>query len=60
VIEDETFAAHLRQRLERAIAGHGRQVKLEDYIRTPWRERLMNKLAYALMRMALFLTGHRY
>ena len=60
VIEDETFAAHLRQRLERAIAGHGRQVKLEDYSRTPWRERLMNKLAYALMRMALFLTGHRY
>jgi cardiolipin synthase len=60
VIEDETFAAHLRQRLERAIAGHGRPVRLEDYSRSPWRERLMNKLAYALMRVALFLTGHRY
>ncbi len=60
VIEDETFAAHLRQRLEGAIAGHGRPVRLEDYTRSPWRERLMNKLAYALMRMALFLTGHRY
>jgi cardiolipin synthase len=60
VIEDETFADHLRQRLERAIAGHGRPVRLEDYGRIPWRERLMSKLAYALMRMALFLTGHRY
>ncbi len=60
VIEDEAFAEHLRQRLQRAIAGHGRAVRLEDYSRSPWRERLMNKLAYALMRMALFLTGHRY
>jgi cardiolipin synthase len=60
VIEDETFAAHLTQRLERAIAGHGRQVMLEDYSRSPWRQRLMNKLAYALMRLALLLTGHRY
>lgn len=60
VIEDEAFTAHLRQRLQRAIAGHGRAVRLEDYSRSPWRERMMNKLAYALMRLALFVTGHRY
>jgi len=35
-------------------------VGLEDYSRSPWRERMMNKLAYALMRLALFVTGHRY
>jgi cardiolipin synthase len=60
VIEDERFAAGLRERLEQAIAGHGRSVQLQEYSRRPWRERMMNKLAYALMRIALFLTGHRY
>jgi cardiolipin synthase len=60
VIEDERFAHILQDRLEQAITGHGRAVHLHDYSRRPWRERLMNKLAYALMRMALFITGHRY
>jgi cardiolipin synthase len=60
VIEDEHFARILQDRLEQAIAGHGRAVHLQDYSRRPWRERLMNKLAYTLMRMALFITGHRY
>ena len=60
VIEDAAFAATLRQQLVQAIDGHGRVVRLEDYSRRPWRERLMNKLAYGLMRMALFLSGHRY
>jgi hypothetical protein len=35
-------------------------VQLLEYSRRPWRERMMNKLAYALMRLALFVTGHRY
>lgn len=60
VIEDEAFAGQLRERLVQAIDGHGRAVNLQDYSRRPWRERLLNKLAYALVRMALFLTGHRY
>jgi cardiolipin synthase len=60
VIEDAAFAATLRQQLVQAIEDHGRVVRLEDYSRRPWRERLMNKLAYGLMRMALFLSGHRY
>ena len=60
VIDDAAFAAALHVRLEQAITGHGRQVQLAHYSQRPWRERMMNKLAYALMRMALFLTGHRY
>ena len=60
VIDDAAFAAALHARLEQAITGHGRQVQLAHYSQRPWRERMMNKLAYALMRMALFLTGHRY
>ncbi len=60
VIEDTGFAATLRDQLVQAIDGHGRIVRLDDYSRRPWRERLMNKLAYGLMRVALFLSGHRY
>jgi cardiolipin synthase A/B len=60
VIEDAAFADTLRAQLVQAIEDHGRVVRLEDYSRRPWRERLMNKLAYGLMRMALFLSGHRY
>ena len=60
VIEDERFAASLRSRLEQAITGHGRSVQLLEYSRRPWLQRMMNKLAYALMRLALFVTGHRY
>lgn len=60
VVEDRAFARVLRERLLTAIAGHGRLVRPEDYERRPWRERLLDRLAYGLMRLALFLTGHRY
>ena len=60
VVEDRAFAQALRERLLSAIAGHGRLVRPEDYERRPWRERLLDRLAYGLMRLALFLTGHRY
>ncbi len=60
VVEDADFAAALRRSLLAAIDGHGRQVRAEDYSRRPWRERMLNALAYGLMRLALFLTGHRY
>ncbi len=60
VVHDEGFAQALRASLHSAIDGHGRQVRIEDYSRRPWRERLLNTLAYGLMRLALFLTGHRY
>jgi cardiolipin synthase len=60
VVVDAGFATHLRERLLAAIRSHGRQVRVEDYEARPWRERLLNALAYGLMRLALFLTGHRY
>ena len=60
VVMDVRFAQALRGRLLAAIQGHGRQVRVEEYSRRPWRERALNALAYGLMRLALFLTGHRY
>ncbi len=60
VVEDEGFAATLRERLHAAMASHGRRVRPEDHGRRPWRLRMMDRLAYGLMRLALFVTGHRY
>jgi cardiolipin synthase len=60
VLEDAEFAGQLRAKLLAAIVGHGRRVRTEDYARRPWRQRLLGSLAYGLMRLALFLTGHRY
>ena len=60
VMEDRAFAQTLRARLLAAIASHGRLVRPEDHGRRPWRQRLLDQLAYGLMRLALLLTGHRY
>lgn len=60
VVQDVAFACSLRDRLRAAMASHGRRVRPEDHGRRPWRDRLLDRLAYGLMRLALFVTGHRY
>ena len=60
VIEDRDFAEDLRQRLYAAVAHHGRRIDPAAYSRRPLRQRVLNWLAYALMRLALLLTGQRY
>jgi cardiolipin synthase len=60
VIDDRAFARDLRERLHGAIAGQGRRVDAAEYSRRPWRQRLLERLAYALMRLALLLSGQRY
>jgi cardiolipin synthase len=60
VINDRPFAHELQQRLLTAIAGHGRRVEVAEYSRRPWDQRLLGHAAYALMRLALLLTGQRY
>ena len=60
VIEDRLFAEDLRQRLYAAVAHHGRRIDPAAYSRRPLRQRLLNWGAYALMRLALLLTGQRY
>ena len=60
VIDDRAFARDLRERLRGAIAGQGRRVDAGAYSRRPWRQRLLERLAYALMRLALLLSGQRY
>lgn len=60
VLDDRVFAEDLRARLLVAIAGHGRRVDITDYNGRPWRQRLLDLAAYALMRLALLLAGQRY
>ncbi len=60
VLDDRAFAQALRQRLLSAIEGHGQRMDEAAYARRPWRQRVLDQIAYALMRLALLITRHRY
>ena len=38
----------------------GVPVSVDAYHRRPWQQRLRDRIAFGLMRLALFLTGNRY
>ncbi|MEZ4282110.1 MAG: cardiolipin synthase ClsB [Myxococcota bacterium] len=59
-VRDERFADELRGHLMQAIERHGRSVDAEQYARRPLRTRVLNWVAYGLMRVALALNGNRY
>ncbi len=60
VIEDKTFAADLRTRLCQAMETHGRRIDPASYSHRPLGQRVRGWMAYALMRLALMITGQRY
>ncbi|MCE1251782.1 MAG: cardiolipin synthase ClsB [Comamonadaceae bacterium] len=60
VVRNRAFATELRARLCHAMAQAGQRVEPEAFAQRPWRERVLDRLAYALMRSALWLTGNRY
>ena len=60
VVEDGTFASDLRARLVHAMEHAGQQVDPARYLQRPLRERVLDWLAYGLMRLALWVTGKRY
>ncbi|MEY4882476.1 MAG: hypothetical protein RIS34_330 [Pseudomonadota bacterium] len=60
LVDDANFAATLHDRLERAITQDGRRVDPAQYANRPWRQRIRDRVAFALMRVALFLSGNRY
>jgi cardiolipin synthase len=59
VVADRLFAQQLYQRLSEVIASQSTPVAATIGQRH-WHQRLRDRLAFGLMRMALFLTGHRY
>ncbi|WP_371434955.1 cardiolipin synthase ClsB [Polaromonas sp.] len=60
VVEDKVFAGELREALCAAIDGHGRRLDPSAYSHRPLRQRVLDQLAYALMRLAIFVAGKRY
>ncbi len=60
VVQDRGFALALRARLEAALASHGVLLEREKFENRPLRQRVLDQLAYGLMRLGLFLAGRRY
>ena len=60
VIEDVAFAALLRTRLMQAIREEGREMSADEYRNRPLRQRAMEHVALALMRLALAIQGKKY
>jgi cardiolipin synthase len=59
VVADRLFAQQLHQRLSEVIASQSTPVSA-TFAQRRWHQRLRDRLAFGLMRLALFLTGHRY
>jgi cardiolipin synthase len=60
VVENAPFSRDLHARLWAAMHQHAQQVQPERYINRPLGQRLLDQLAYNLMRTALFVLGRRY
>ena len=60
VVADRAFARQLHQRLEQIMAEHCVPVSVQSYQRRSWHQRLRDRMAFGLMRLALFLSGNRY
>ena len=60
VVEDAAFAMDLHQRLVQAMEHAGRRMDPARYASRPLRERVLDRVAFALMRLALWVTGNRY
>ena len=60
IVDDARFAQDLRARLVHAMEHEGRRVEPAAYAGRPWGQRLLDRMAFGLMRLMLFLTGLRY
>ena len=60
VVADRVFAQDLRARLEHAMQHQGQLMDPAVYASRPWRQRFLDRLAFGVMRLLLFLNGSRY
>lgn len=60
VVSDVPFAQELRACLEAAMESHGVQLDAQAYAQRPWRQRLLDRIAFGIMRLLLSLAGRRY
>ena len=59
-VQDDGFAGELRGHLLEAVHSGGSRVEPDSHRQRPFVHRTLAWLAYALMRLALFATRHRY
>lgn len=59
VVQDAAFAIDLRQRLVHAMQHAGRRMDPARYAGRPLRQRVLDRVAFGLMRLALWVTGNR-
>lgn len=60
VVADQAFATQLHRRLEQIMEEQCVPVSAQSVAQRSWHQRLRDRLAFGLMRLALFLSGHRY
>ncbi|MDP1530370.1 cardiolipin synthase ClsB [Rhodoferax sp.] len=60
VVDDVAFAQNLQARLEHAMAVAGTRVDPADYAARPFVQRMLDRVAYVIMRGLLFVSGKRY
>jgi cardiolipin synthase len=60
IVDDVQFARKLRASLVHAVEHEGRRVDQTAYAHRPLGQRLLDRLAFGLTRMMLFLIGKRY
>jgi len=57
---DRRFAALLRQCLDTIVTTSGQTVDAPALRARPWHQRVLDRIAFGIMRATLFLSGHRY
>lgn len=60
IVDDAAFATQLRDRLVRAMAEGGARMDPAAFANRSWRERVRERLALGLMRLALLVHGKEY
>lgn len=60
VIEDQAFARVLGARLQQAMSDGGQRMEALHYGQRPLLQRCKERVAMAVMRLGLFITGNRY
>jgi cardiolipin synthase len=60
VVDDVAFAQDLQERLEHAMRVAGARVDPAEYANRPRVQRLLERVAYVVMRVLLFVNGKRY
>jgi cardiolipin synthase A/B len=60
VVQGAAFAQALRASLVQGMNLGGQQISAADYANRAWLQRVKERIAYAIMRSMLWLTGNRY